>query len=247
MVAVVNNEYIDKVEVKLISKPENMLKTIYTACRTCYSSKSPMDIYDEIEDNEEKMLSLITKVISSGHYSTIEHIQVSYAISGISRACSHQLVRHRHMSFSQKSQRYVEEKGQFKYIVPKTIEKNEELLQKFNNYMEMTSKFYREMVELGIKAEDARSILPNATSTSMVASLNLRELIHLCNLRLCTRAQHEIREMTSQMAKCLLEVEPWLKPYLVPKCERLGFCDEHKSCGRKPQLDLIQQTLQNKV
>ena len=121
MVAVVNNEYIDKVEVKLISKPENMLKTIYTACRTCYSSKSPMDIYDEIEDNEEKMLSLITKVISSGHYSTIEHIQVSYAISGISRACSHQLVRHRHMSFSQKSQRYVEEKGQFKYIVPKTI------------------------------------------------------------------------------------------------------------------------------
>lgn len=231
-----NNEYIDKVEVKLISKPENMLKTVYTACRTCYSSKSPMDIYNEIEDDKDKMLHLITKVISSGHYSTIEHIQVSYAISGISRACSHQLVRHRHMSFSQKSQRYVEEKGQFKYIVPKSIEKDKELLKKFNSYMETTSKFYREMVELGIKPEDARSILPNATSTSMVTSLNLRELIHLCNLRLCTRAQDEIREMTNQMAKCLVEVEPWLKPYLVPKCERLGFCDEHKSCGRKPTL-----------
>ena len=156
-----NSEYIDKIKVKLISRPENMLKTVYTACRTCYSSKSPMEIYNEIENDKDKMLNLITKVISSGHYSTIEHIQVSFAISGISRACSHQFVRHRHMSFSQKSQRYVEEKGQFKYIVPKTIEKNEELLKKFNNYMEQTSKFYREMIELGIKAEDARSILPN--------------------------------------------------------------------------------------
>ncbi len=242
-----NNEYTDKVEVKLISKPENMLKTIYTACRTCYSSKSPSDIYTEIDDDKEKMLNLITKVISSGHYSTIEHVQVSFAISGISRACSHQLVRHRHMSFSQKSQRYVEEKGQFKYIIPKAIENNEELLKKFNDFMKMTSTFYREMVEFGVKPEDARSILPNATSTSMVASLNLRELIHLCNLRLCTRAQYEIREMTNQMVKCLLEVEPWLKPYLVPKCERFGFCDEHKSCGRKPKLELIQQSFLNKV
>ncbi len=232
-----NNEYIDKVEVKLISKPENMLKTLYTACRTCYSNKSPVEIYNEIEDNKDKMLNLITKVIASGHYSTIEHIQISYAISGISRACSHQLVRHRHMSFSQKSQRYVEEKGQFKYIIPKTIEKNEQLLKKFNSFMETTSKFYREMVEFGIKPEDARSILPNATSTSMIASLNLRELIHLCHLRLCTRAQDEIREMTQQMVNCLIEVEPWLNPYLVPKCEKLGFCDEHKSCGRKPTLN----------
>ena len=232
-----NNEYIDKVEVKLISKPENMLKTLYTACRTCYSNKSPVEIYNEIEDNKDKMLNLITKVIASGHYSTIEHIQISYAISGISRACSHQLVRHRHMSFSQKSQRYVEEKGQFKYIIPKTIEKNEQLLKKFNSFMETTSKFYREMVEFGIKPEDARSILPNATSTSMIASLNLRELIHLCHLRLCTRAQDEIREMTQQMVNCIIEVEPWVNTYLVPKCEKLGFCDEHKSCGRKPTLN----------
>ena len=89
--------------VNLISKPENMLKTIYTACRTCYSADLPINIYEKTDD-EEKMLSLIEKVISSGHYSTIEHIQVSFAISNISRACSHQLVRHRHMSFSQKSQ-----------------------------------------------------------------------------------------------------------------------------------------------
>ncbi len=229
-----DNNCIDKVEVKLISKPSDMLKTVYTACRTCYSSKSAVEIYDNTNNDVDKMLNLIKKVISSGHYSTIEHIQVSYAISGISRACSHQLVRHRHMSFSQKSQRYVEEKGQFKYIVPKSISKNIDLYKKFNDFMENTSEFYKEMVENGIKPEDARSILPNAASTSMVASLNLRELIHLCNLRLCTRAQDEIRELVKKMADCLIESEGWLKEYLVPKCERLGFCDEHKSCGRKP-------------
>ena len=114
-------------QVRLISKPENMLKTIYTACRTCYSADSPLNIYDcENAQDEEKMLKLISRVVSSGHYSTIEHIQVSFAISNISRACSHQLVRHRHMSFSQKSQRYVKEKGQFDYLTPNTIEKDEE-------------------------------------------------------------------------------------------------------------------------
>ncbi len=230
-----NNEYIDMIEVKLISKPQDMLKTIYLACRTCYSSKSPVEIYEETNNDKEKMLNLITKVISSGHYSTIEHIQVSYAISGISRACSHQLVRHRHMSFSQKSQRYVEEKGQFKYIVPKTIVNNKELYEEFIKFMNTTSQFYTKMINSGIKPEDARSILPNAASTSMVASLNLRELIHLCNLRLCSRAQDEIRQTVGLMAKCLIDSEPWLKPYLVPKCERFGFCDEHKSCGRKPK------------
>ena len=117
-------------EVRLISKPENMLKTIYTACRTCYSADSPLNIYDcDSAQDEEKMLKLISRVVSSGHYSTIEHVQVSFAISNISRACSHQLVRHRHMSFSQKSQRYVKEKGQFDYLTPPTIENNKELKQ----------------------------------------------------------------------------------------------------------------------
>ena len=94
--------------VNLISKPENMLKTVYTACRTCYSADYPINIYNSTDD-EEKMLKLIERVISSGHYSTIEHIQVSFAIANVSRACTHQLVRHRHMSFSHRSQMYVKE------------------------------------------------------------------------------------------------------------------------------------------
>lgn len=224
----------NKPEVKLISKPNNLLKTIYTACRTCYSADTPINIYDTADD-EEKMLKLISRVISSGHYSTIEHIQISFAISNVSRACTHQLVRHRHMSFSQKSQRYVKEKGQFDYIIPPTIEKNPELKEKFEQFMSDISNKYQEFVEAGIPAEDARFILPNATASSMVASLNLREMIHLANLRLCSRAQYEIRTLVKMMCDELSKQEPWLKDYLVPKCVRLGFCDEDKCCGRMPK------------
>ena len=224
----------NKPEVKLISKPNNLLKTIYTACRTCYSADTPINIYDTADD-EEKMLKLISRVISSGHYSTIEHIQISFAISNVSRACTHQLVRHRHMSFSQKSQRYVKEKGQFDYIIPPTIEKNPELKEKFEQFMSDISNKYQEFVEAGIPAEDARFVLPNATASSMVASLNLREMIHLANLRLCSRAQYEIRTLVKMMCDELSEQEPWLKDYLVPKCVRLGFCDEDKCCGRMPK------------
>ena len=222
-------------QVKLISKPENILKTVYTACRTCYSADSPQNIFESDSANdEEKMLKLIKRVISSGHYSTIEHVQISFAINNISRACSHQLVRHRHMSFSQKSQRYVKEKGQFDYLTPETIDKNPELKAKFDDFMGKISQFYLELTEAGIPAEDARAVLPNAAATSMVASLNLREMIHIANLRLCTRAQKEIRMLVKAMCQELIKEEPWLSDYLVPKCESLGFCDEDKSCGRKP-------------
>ena len=227
----------NKPVVHLISKPDNMLKTIYTAARTCYSALSPYEIYESTDDTE-KMLNLIERVISSGHYSVIEHIQVSFAISNVSRACTHQLVRHRHMSFSQKSQRYVKEKGQFDYIIPPTNERNEELKAKFIDFMGKVSEMYTEFTEAGIPAEDARAVLPNAAASSIVASLNLRELIHLANLRLCTRAQYEIRTMVKIMCEELVKEEPWLKSYLVPKCERLGYCDEDKSCGRKPKLNV---------
>ncbi len=225
-----------KLSVELISIPEHMIKTIYTACKTCYSAKLPYENFVNAPETE-KMLSLIARVIGSGHYSTIEHIQLTFAIQNVSRACTHQLVRHRHMSFSQKSQRYVKEKGEFDYIMPASIENNPELAVKFEEFMKTTSNLYGEFINAGILAEDARSILPNAAASSLVASLNLRELIHLANLRLCSRAQLEIRTLVKAMVAEVIKKEPWLKPYLVPKCERLGYCDEDKSCGRKKTKD----------
>ena len=232
-----------KLSVELISIPNNIIKTIYTACKTCYSAKLPYENYLNAPD-DEKMLSLIKRVIGSGHYSTIEHIQLTFAIQNVSRACTHQLVRHRHMSFSQKSQRYVKEKGEFDYIMPKSIENSPELAKKFEDFIQNTSNLYQEFIEAGILAEDARSILPNAAASSLVASLNLRELIHLANLRLCTRAQLEIRMLVKAMVDEVIKKEPWLKPYLVPKCERLGYCDEDKSCGKMPVKDELLKTVQ---
>lgn len=218
--------------VDLISMPDNCLKTIYTACRTCYSAIYPVEIW-KADTSPDKMLNLVKKVLESGHLSTIEHCQYVFSISGVSRACTHQLVRHRHMSFSQKSQRYVTEKGQFEYVVPPTL-KNSPLKKEYEEFMGSISSFYAKMIEQGIPAEDARYVLPNGATSSLIASLNLREMIHLANLRLCTNAQLEIRKMVQKMCKLVVEKEPWLDEYLVPKCEAKGFCDEIKSCGRKP-------------
>ena len=222
-----------ELKVDLIQKPVNLLDVIYTASKTCYSAKFPKEIFDSVPDDEKK-LSLIRKVVSSGHNYTIEHIQLSFAISNVSRALTHQLVRHRHMSFSQKSQRYVQEKGGFDYIIPKKIENNPELKAKFEEFMQATASLYEEFTSAGIPAEDARAILPNATSTSLVVSMNLRELIHFANLRLCTRAQYEIRMLAKKMCEEVVKAEPWLKEHLVSKCERLGYCDEDKCCGKMP-------------
>ena len=216
--------------VNLISMPDDMLKTIYTACRTCYSADYPINIWDKSNDRE-KMLKLVKNVLASGHHSTIEHCHLVFSISGVSRACTHQLVRHRHMSFSQKSQRYVTEKGEFEYITPPTI-KGSPLEAEYDEFMKKTAKYYSKLIANGIPAEDARFILPNAASSSLIASLNLRELIHLANLGLCTNAQLEIRMLTKKMCELVVEKEPWLKEYLVPKCEAIGYCNEHRSCGR---------------
>lgn len=219
--------------VNLISMPENPLKTIFLACRTCYSADYPINIWENATD-DEKMLKLVKRVLASGHHSTIEHCQYVFTISGVSRACTHQLVRHRHMSFSQKSQRYVTEKGQFEYITPNTIKKAG-LEAEYDEFMSKTAEFYEKMINQGIPAEDARFILPNAATSSLVASLNLREFIHLANIRLCTNAQHEIRVMVKKMCDLAMEKDPWLAEYLVPKCEAAGHCDEIRGCGRKPQ------------
>ena len=214
--------------VNLISKPENMLRTIYTACRTCYSADLPINIYENTTD-EEKMLKLVERVISSGHYSTIEHIQVSFAISNVSRACTHQLVRHRHMSFSQKSQRYVKEKGLFDYITPPTIARNEQLAEKYNKFMENVSSVFS-----NLKLRASWGLTGNSETDAYASQGALGNYtLVFSDSSLCTRAQYEIRTMVKMMCDELVKSEPWLEKYLTPKCEKLGYCDEDKCCGRK--------------
>lgn len=222
-------------KVKLITATPNLLDILYTGARTCYNAGSPIDMFDEVGDiSRDKKLKLINGCIKSNHQSILEHSQFTFAIEGVSRALTHQLVRHRHCSFSQQSQRYVNLEGTLDYVTPKALQDEGDLQGYFAECMQQAYESYTELINKGVKPEDARAVLPNACCTNMVITLNLRSLIHLCNERLCTRAQLEIRQLVQLMVKEVLKENEWLKPYLQPKCESLGYCPEHKGCGRKP-------------
>jgi len=169
-----------------------------------------------------------------GHHSVLEHVSITFAIDSISRACSHQLVRHRIASYSQQSQRYVKY-DKINYVIPPSIEKDKEICIGFEKFMEDISHNYKDLIELGIKPEDARYILPNAVATNITMTVNARELIEMCKLRLCSTAQWEIRNMFEMITACIRGNKhlKFLSEYLQPKCEWMKYCTEGKrSCGR---------------
>ena len=185
-------------KVTLVQATPNPVETIAKIASICYDS------------NPKDPMALVKHLYKGGHHSVFEHIYFTFKIEGISRACSHQLVRHRHCSFTQRSQRYCSEDG-FEYVTPATMNAIE-----VRGDMGIIEGFYSYYQQLGVPNEDARYILPNACATSLYLSCNLRELIHMANERLCTRAQWEIRDLVNEM--CNL-VEPRLWFMLVPKCK----------------------------
>ena len=220
-------------EVKLTRFTGDPIKAIEEAASNCY---------DSVPDGSGKIMK---HCIRSGHTSVTEFCDFTFHISGVSRALSHQLVRHRIASYTQRSQRYCSEDG-FKYVIPKSIENNTEALVVYKTIMRDLEYKYKQLQELGIPNEDARMILPNACETVLEVKMNLRTLMNFMNERLCTCAQWEIRQLAQEMRRLVLEVIPQLEPYLVPKCERygkeFGFCMETKSrrealkCNRHPRL-----------
>lgn len=248
--------------VKLIQVTKNPIDVMWTAARTCYSEKSPVEMLDDwailtkenYNELQEKHWNLVKKVLDSGHQSVAEHVYFTFAIEGISRACSHQLVRHRAgIVFSQQSQRYVEIKEDKEELLNmrESLDYGDNLdeiytfLEKYFVDVNATNAMYylqcllkyKNLIEIGNKPEDARSVLPNATKTNITMSVNFRELIHICNLRLCTRAQLEIRNLFKEIVKCIKEVDERLASYLVPACEVHGVCQEKMCCGRKPKFE----------
>lgn len=161
----------------------------------------------DIKLTEEQSKHLIELALKLGHFSVFEHITFTFAIEGISRACSHQFVRHRLFSFTQQSQRYVKEEG-FEFIIPESISNRKKVLEKFINLMNETDSLYSEMLKEGIPAEDARFVLPNATETKIVATANGRELMHFFKLRLDVHAQWEIRALAEKMFQIVAQVAP---------------------------------------
>ena len=223
------------------------LPLIYTACRTCYSELEPQDIFERATSGQvasEKQQDLVRRVIESGHGSTIEHIVFTFAISGVTRTLSHQLVRHRAgVAFDQQSQRYLNYKRP-SYMVPGSLaDAPEEMRDRFVAEMDDSLAFYGEMLDAGIPGEDARFVMPNATRTNLIMTANLRALIHMSGLRLCTMAQWEIRRLFQLIRHEVFTVSPFLGSFLAPKCVPLGYCDEDRNrdehCTIRPHKDNV--------
>ncbi len=236
-----------KPRVELLTHTPAPEALIYAAFRQCYHAGEAADLWAKLQKGEiskEKQTAFIEDTLASGHTSPIEHVSFTFALSGISRALTHQLVRHRIASFSQQSQRYVDAKN-FAYILPPSIEKNGEAKKVFENCMDTIAKAYQELQAMleasGHKSgakEDARFVLPQATASAIVVTMNCRSLLNFFAQRCCTRAQWEIREVATQMLTLCQEALPAIFLHAGAACERLGFCPENEkfTCGRYPRL-----------
>jgi len=185
-----------KVELaNITSDAENV---IAESARVCYKSEAR---------DESSNMKLVERLRDLGHLSTFEHAKATFKVTGISRVCSHQLVRHRHFSFSQMSQRYVDEKD-FAYVTPKSIKGDEEAERLYDDFMKQAHGVYSKLVEAGVAREDARFVLPNATETEIVVTANFRALREFIKLRKTQAAQWEIRKLAREMLELLKDNAP---------------------------------------
>lgn len=219
-------------KVNLIRYTQEPERLVAIAARLCYSPVGVDELENKLDD--EAVNKLVRFVIKNGHLSTTEHIYFTFGIEGVSRALSHQLVRHRIASYNQQSQRYVKFKENYEYIIPDSIKNDEKIKEKYINFISDIHKFYTEMLDAGIEAEDARYILPNASETKLIVTMNARELMHFFTLRCCNRAQTEIRELAKTMLKSVKKVAPIVFENAGPNCLRMPCPEGKYSCG-KPQ------------
>ena len=184
-----------------------------------------------IEEKDQK--AFVEKIMSMGHESVLEHASFTFLVSGVSRVLLAQLTRHRIASYSVESQRYVSYGEGFDYVIPPKIKQlGPEYVETYQAQMEQMHYWYNEWCSLlDDKTEDARFVLPGATSTRLLVTMNARELRHFFSLRCCNRAQWEIRNMADQMLERCKTVAPQLFEDAGPGCVR-GHCPEGKrSCG----------------
>lgn len=196
------------------------------AALTSTKSGSPSEIFEEMDSETAKRI--IKRVTGYGHVSVIEHASFTFSIEGVSRALTHQLVRHRIASYTQQSLRYVTYDTLEKYVIPSSIGDNAEARKRFDETLSKISETYQKLLKLGIPKEDARFILPNAAKTNIVVTMNARELRHFFNLRCCARSQWEIREVATEMLRQVKKVAPALFENAGPSCVELGYCPEGK-------------------
>lgn len=232
------------VKVTLLEKSPDATAMTATAARTCYSANAPDAITQRWQSKPDDMVKTVERVRSAGHHSTLEHNIYVFGVTGLSRAATHQLVRHRHLQFDQQSQRYLSFKqADFPYVKPRKLSSIPELSQRFDSLMQEIGETYKALLDAGIPGEDARFVLPNAAASQLVVSGNARAWYEFLTLRTCNMAQWEIREMAFQVLRILKKMDPVLFKDAGATCVR-GYCNEPNGpeCPRyitviKAQLD----------
>lgn len=210
-------------DVRLIGSTPNPEKVPAMAAKLTHSKSTPQ----ELEKSSPKELDIILKhVLNLGHTSVIEHTCFTFAISGVSRSLTHQLVRHRIASYAQQSQRYVnlEEPD---YVIPPKIKTNPEMKKAYEETMQSIWDQYNKLLSMDIPAEDSRYVLPNATCTNIIVTMNARSLLNFFELRCCLHAQWEIRTLANKMLKLVQKEAAVLFDNAGPACKTKGYCPEH--------------------
>ena len=244
-------------KVTLIANTPNPEKAIACAAKLCYANTTIDELYDGLTD--DKAAKFVEMLAGLGHESPIEHASFTFGVEGISRACSHQLVRHRIASFSQQSQRYVD-MNSFEYITPPEIQKDEEskkiFIQAMNDTLEsynlLCNRLAKQYYELYLQEgqtenialtnaqkkaqEDARFVLPNACETKLIVTINARSLLNFFKHRCCNRAQWEIKAVADEMLKLVCEVAPTLFLGAGPSCYTKGCGEGKKTCGQAVEM-----------
>jgi len=214
--------------VQLLTHTPDPERACAAAARLCYSAA---DIPQLLAKSSDEQTSLLIKILKLGHFSVLEHASFTFGIEGISRACSHQLVRHRIASFSQQSQRYVSSEQGFPAVIPPSIAEKPELHAAFETFLAEAGRVYARLLEAGVPAEDARFVLPNAAETKLVMTMNARELHHFFQLRCCRRAQWEIRAMAKEMLRLARRAAPVIFATSGPGCLNAACPEGAMTCG----------------
>jgi thymidylate synthase (FAD) len=232
-------------DVRLLAHTPEPLALIYAAFRQCYHAGYVADMWPKLLAGDiprDKQADFVARILESGHVSPIEHVSFTFAVEGVSRALTHQLVRHRIASYSQQSQRYVDASS-FDYILPPAVANIPKARERFEAFMAQAGAAYQDLKAIleqagrGDKAkEDARFVLPQAAETRIVATMNCRSLLNFFEQRCCNRAQWEIRALADSMLALCRERLPEVFSLAGAKCERLGYCPEGEkfSCGKYP-------------
>lgn len=216
-------------DVRLLYHTPEPERAVAVAARLCYAPVGAADLMDDLPD--ESVRKVLRIIMGSGHFSALEHASYTFAVDGVSRAMTHQLVRHRLASYNQQSQRYVAYDEEPHFIVPPTVADDPAALSRFDAATSAAFAAYRELIESGVPAEDARYLLPNAMETKIVITMNVRELLHFFELRCCKRAQWEIRELARAMLGLAEPTAPYIFMDAGASCRR-GPCREGKmTCG----------------